>query len=222
MSSLYKVMDTQAAVDQLNRQLPLKARQDGLSPLLKALHQSILRGLAKRATAPSSEEMARLLGDAELASALQTLASLDLVVLNADKTAVLGAYPLTVETTPHQISLGDKTLYAMCALDAVSVAPMFATEVTINSRCHVTGETIQIRMRDRDILMAEPADVMVGIRWQMPSGSAAHSMCTEMVFLKDLETARQWQGDELESIALFCLSDAIDFGAAFFMPLLED
>lgn len=60
----------------------------------------------------------------------------------------------------------------------MTVAPMFDAEVLIESRCHVSGITISILMRGSEILHASPGpDVMIGIRWQMPSGVAAHSMC---------------------------------------------
>ena len=208
------------AVDRLNSQLPLKERQAQLSPALKALHQAILHSLAMHGTVLPTDEMAALVGDAEVAAAIQTLAAQDLIVLDGSATKVVGAYPLTTEVTPHRLRIGDHSLYAMCALDAVSVAPMFATEVRITSHCHVTGEAVHIHMRGADVIDSKPAEVIIGIRWQMPCGVAAHSMCTEMVFLKDSKTAHQWQGDELENISVFTLVEAIEFGMAFFMPLL--
>lgn len=215
-------MNIPSAVDRLNTQLPLRARQGQLSPPLKNLHRTILRSLATRGAPPTPEEMAAQVGAAPLASALQTLGQLDLIVLNAAGTGVVGAYPVTTEPTPHRLVINSHAIYAMCALDAVSVAPMFASEVRIVSQCHVTGEAVQIHMRGPDVIEANPAEVMIGIRWQMPCGVAAHSMCTEMVFLKDGDTARQWQGDEVDTISLFTLGEAIAFGMAFFMPLLDD
>lgn len=215
-------MNTQSAVDRLNSQLPLKARQGQLSPALKKLHQTILVSLVKRGTPPTHEEMAEQVGAAQVATALQTLGAEDLVVLNAAGTDAVGAYPVTTEVTPHQLNIDSRTIYAMCALDAVSVAPMFASEVKIASHCHVSGDPIQIHMQGSEVIESNPDGVMIGIRWQMPSGAAAHSMCTEMVFLKDENTARQWQGDELDSISLFSLADAIAFGMGFFMPLMND
>jgi mercuric reductase len=216
------MMDVQSAVDRLNSQLPLKVRQDQLSPELRQLHQEILQSLVKRGKPLSNAEISKHVGDAGLASTLRTLGENDLVVLNADGKSVVGAYPVTIEQTPHMIQVGANTIYAMCALDAVSVAPMFDTEVTIKSQCYVTAEPVEIQMRGFDVLHASPADVCVGIRWQMPQGSAAHSMCMQMVFLKDAETARQWQGDQTASITIFSLPDAIAFGAAFFMPIMQD
>ena len=213
-------MEIQAAIYRLHQQLPLQARQDQLTPALKQLHQLILCALAKQGVPPGRNEMAEVVGAAKLSAALQRLGAMDLVVLDRTHSVVLGAYPLTTEVTPHQLRMGQHSIYAMCALDAVSVAPMFATAVTINSRCHVSGEPVQIHMQGHDVLSAQPDTVMVGIRWQLPSAVAAHSMCTEMVFLKDLSTAQQWQAGEVDAISIFTLPESIAFGAGFFVPLL--
>ena len=215
-------MNIQSAVDRLNSQLPLKTRQDQLPAALKAAHQNVLYSMAKSGRPPSLEELAQQLGIENIAAALQRLGSDDLVVLDAEGNHPLGAYPITVEQTPHKISINGHTIYAMCALDAVSVAPMFETKVQIDSSCHVSNTPISIRMQGSDILEALPSEqVTVGIRWHMPSEVAAHSMCMEMVFLKVRQTAQAWQDGDIENISLFTLPEAVAFGQAFFMPLLD-
>lgn len=210
------------AVDKLNSQLPLLARQQALPPELVAAHRAILRTLAEEGRAPTNDELAALVGDIGVAAAVERLGGDDLAVLNADRSAVVGAYPMTVEDTVHRLEVNGRPVNAMCALDSVSVGPMYDAEVVIESRCAVTGEPIRIHQKGHDILSAEPsADVRVGVRWQQPDGHAAHSMCLEMVFLKDGDTARQWvedgEGDKTE----FTLDEAVAFGAGFFVPLVR-
>ena len=218
-------MDIQSAIDRLTEQLPLKPRQDQLSLILKRLHQSILRSMAKRGVPPTHTEMVEMLGPINVTEALGVLAELDLVVLDKTGTRVSGAYPLTLETTPHILTIDNHiekyTVYAMCALDAVAVAPMFGSEVNIDSSCRVSGETIRIQMRGLDILAAEPIDVVVGIAWQKPCGVAAHSMCTEMVFIKNSKIAELWQKKTAANTSLFLLPEAVLFAKGFFLPLLE-
>lgn len=212
----------QAAVARLNSQLPLKARQEQLIPALKGLHQYILHFLATHGRPPDNDELKQVSGIKKLDDCLLQLGSDDLVVLNPDGRRILGAYPLTTEVTPHKVTLNKHSLFAMCALDAVSVAPMFATAVQITSSCHTSNIPISIHMRDSDILQVEPGmGVMVGIRWQMPSAVAAHSMCLQMVFLKDRQTAEAWRQGDRDHISLFTLSEAVAFGMAFFLPLLS-
>jgi mercuric reductase len=215
-------MEIQAAVDRLNSQLPLKPRQDKLSPQLKSVHQNVLYSLVKQGRPPSQDELAQQLGKDNVEDSLRTLGKEDLIVLDADRKHPLGAYPVTIEPTPHKITVNGHTIHAMCALDAISVAPMFDTEVQIESTCHASKTPIVIRMQGSKILETQPsANVTVGIRWQMPSDVAAHSMCMEMVFLKDRQTAVAWQDGDTENISLFTLPEAVEFGKAFFVPLLD-
>ena len=211
------------AVQRLNEQLPLKARQQALPPELASVHRATLSSLARQGRPPNREELGELLGNGDIDAALARLASDDLVVLNPACTGIAGAYPMTTEDTPHHLKVNKQPVNAMCALDALSVGPMFNAEVEISSRCHVTGTAITLHMQGETLQEVSPsADVHVGVRWQNPSACAAHSMCLEMVFLLDKPTAIEWQAGDTENTSLFSLQDAIAFGAGFFTPLLQD
>jgi mercuric reductase len=167
---------------------------------------------------------------------MATLAHRDLVVLNGpvvrdEKTRqitsrnleIVGAYPMTTERTPHRVTANGIAVNAMCAVDALAISPLFGGETLIESRCHATGVPILIRQRGMQIVDVAPSsDVRVGIRWQSFSANAAHTLCTEMVFLKDAETAARWRSSDPSSIDLFTLAEAIELGSAFFQPLLEE
>ncbi|WP_462322618.1 alkylmercury lyase family protein [Halochromatium sp.] len=211
-----------AAIDKLSSQLPLRARQQALPPKLAAAHRAILRTLAEEGRAPSNGELAPLVGADGVAAAIERLGGDDLVVLNADRTAVVGAYPMTTEDTAHHLRVNGRAVNAICALDAMVVGPMYDADVAIESRCHVTGEPVRIHQQGHQIHSAEPSDdVRVGVRWEQPGACAAHSMCLEMVFLKDGDTAHRWveegEGDKTE----FTLDEAVAFGAGFFVPLVK-
>jgi mercuric reductase len=214
-------MEINAALERLNQQLPLKQRQDQLKPELKRLHQAILHSLATRGHALTREEIAEAVGIERVTEALVTLGKNDLVVLNEAGDMVVGAYPLTTEATPHKVRIGEIEVNAMCALDAVSVAPMFGVDAWIESSCHITRDPVQIHMRNHQVIESVPLEPIVAVRWQMPCGVAAHSMCMEMVFIKDQAMAEVWQSEDIENISLFKLPDAVEFGSGFFMPLMD-
>ena len=215
-------MDIKQAVTRLNSQLPLKSRQNQLGQELKLVHQSVLQSLVNNGRPPTLTELIYFLNKDEIEIGIQKLAYNDLVVLDAARKNIVGAYPLTIEQTPHQLTVNGQSIFAMCALDALSVAPMFNTAVQIETRCHVTQTAIIINMRDSEILDAQPSlDIRVGVRWQMPTGAAAHSMCLEMVFLLDEQIALQWQNGDVENTSLFTLPEAVEFGSEFFRPLLK-
>jgi len=76
-----------AAIDKLNSQLPLLARQQALPPELAAAHRTtMLRTLAEQGRAPSNDELAPLVGADGVAAAIERLGGDDLVMLDADKT----------------------------------------------------------------------------------------------------------------------------------------
>ncbi|MGD8925579.1 MAG: alkylmercury lyase family protein [Thioalkalispiraceae bacterium] len=215
-------MEIQTAVERLKAQLPLKARQDNLPARLKAMHICVLNSLINNGYPPTIQELKKVLGQESVKEALLRLASDDLIVLDTKGHLPLGAYPVTAERTPHKITVNGFHIYAMCALDAVSVAPVFDKEVIIESICHSSQLPVNIHMQGSELLDVEPTpDVTIGIRWQMPSTVAAHSMCLEMVFFKDRLTAESWQKKDPENISLFTLPEAVAFGTAFFLPLLS-
>jgi len=209
------------AVQRLNQQLPLKDRQDKLSAPLKALHRAVLSTLVTRGRPPTRAEVAALVGEDQVNGAIARLGADDLVVVSADRREILGAYPVTAEKTPHEVHVNGHQIHAMCALDALSVGPMYDVPVEICSACRVSGEAVCIKQEGARILEATPSTTRVGVRWQYPSGDhAAHSMCMEMVFLKDDATAAGWHGGDLQNHTVFTLEDAVQFGARFFIPLL--
>ncbi len=212
-----------SAIDRLSSQLPLQGRQQALPTSLARLHRAMLHSLAERGRPLSRDEIASMLEDDDVDGALARLGKDDLVVLGASENQAVGAYPMTVEDTPHHLKVNGRSVHAMCALDALSVGPMFDAEVDIESRCHVTDEPIRIHQSGSRISSAEPSpEIRVGVRWQNPSACAAHSMCLEMVFLKDGATALAWQDGDTENVGIFTLPEAVEFGAGFFDPLVKD
>lgn len=207
------------AVARLTGQLPLAPGQAALPDGYASVHRAILRGFADRGQAPSLAELARE-SPADAAEVVQRLAEDDLIVL-ADG-IVVGAYPFSLQPTAHRITIDGRGLFAMCSLDAVAIAPVFEREVRIESSCAVTDTPIRIHQSGQSVLSAEPRDLRLGIRWTEPVGSAAHSMCREMVFLADPDAAESWRGPDPESAGVFDLSDGIEFGRRFFCPLLAD
>jgi hypothetical protein len=208
------------ALERLNRQLPLAARQRSLPDELIGLHRAILKSLYSQGQVPTHEEIAALLNNTGIEPALDELRRRDLIVFSEDG-RLAGAYPMTTEPTSHRLVLPGRSINAMCAIDALSVTPMFGGAVEIRSECRVTREPVVIRQQDERIVDASPSSVLTGVRWQMPCGGhAAHSMCVEMVFLKDAGTAQAWHNGALDHHSVFNLNDAVEFGARFFKPLV--
>jgi len=213
-------LSAENALPRLSAFLPLAARQVALEPSTRALHQAILRALASRAEPPNVPALADEVAVADPFAALAQLGSADLVVLDQDG-AVVGAYPVTLETTPHRVQLDGRSVHAMCALDALAVGPLFGCVTRIESSCHACGALIAIEQDDEQIAPGRSlGDVHIGIAWQPTSGCAARSLCREMVFFCCVSHAAAWQAEAPERNAVLSLPQAVLLAKAFFQPLL--
>ena len=209
------------ALERLQRILPLKSRQDACSKPIKELHQSILRSFVDKGRILTREEMESLVSD--LDDAVRVLQEKDMVTFSADGTPV-GAYPFTMETREHVVRANGQQVHAMCALDALAVSPMFGMDAQVDSRCRVTGDPVCVQQSGTTILNADEAgDVHFGIIWGAESADScvADSLCMEMMFLRDAETAREWQESDPHNREIFTLQEAVEFGDRFFAPLLH-
>ena len=210
------------AVHRLQDLLPLRERQRQLDSEFLAVHRAILCSLVETGRPLTSTEMAEMLSDRDARSALAHLSSQDLIVVDAGSGEPIGAYPMTTETTPHRLAIDGREVHAMCALDALAVSPMFGVEIRIDSQCDVSGDPVLVRQREMEILHVAPsADLHVGIHWQTPSDCAAHSLCRDMVFLRDRERSEEWRMAG-PSYQTFTLTDAVEIAADYFKPLLQD
>ena len=117
--------------------------------------------------------------------------------------------------------MNDFIIYAMCALDAIAIAPVFNQTTSIKSVCHVTNDTFQIKQKGSEITnLHDCKEVHVGIRWKDVDDRAAESLCQEMVFLKNASTAEDWLKRGHDK-SVFNLEDAIELATGFFSPLVE-
>jgi hypothetical protein len=201
------------ALERLDRRLPLAQRQSALPPEFAAAHRAILRSQFQTGLIPDLRTLPQ--------GALERLRADDLVVVSKDGIRIVGAYPMTTEPTPHRLVLPGRTIHAMCAVDALSVGAMYGGEVEIESKCRVTHEPVRVKMDGARIVSASPECVLVGVRWDKASGvPAAHSLCMEMVFLRDEAAAMEWSAGDSESHTVLSLQEAAEFGARFFKPLV--
>lgn len=213
-------IDTQSAVARLQQHFPIQQRQAELSQALLGLHCLILNTVVRQGYMPDERAMQDVIGEMPVRDALKQLAEKDLIVLDDDGEA-MGAYPVSLEVTQHKVMIsGQHDIYAMCALDAMAIAPAFRVSTQIESSCAVSGYFLLITMKNKMVISSDHPDIRVGVQWQDPEeGCAASSMCREMVFLRDDEMAEQWSKNKQASV--FTLQQAADFGAEFFTPLLS-
>ncbi|MDH5395219.1 MAG: alkylmercury lyase family protein [Gammaproteobacteria bacterium] len=204
-------MHIDAALHKLNSLLPLKKRQDVLNPYLKSLYREIILSLAHTGQAPSVTDIL----------SMNKLNQDDLIIYDEKNNKITGAYPFSLKQTPHRILLSESELFAMCAFDAVAIAPVYGVSVEIRSHCYITKDEINIKQNADKIVSVKPgSDIFIGIKWQPAGTCAAENLCMEMIFLKNGHVAREWQAASPNK-NIFPLAEAIAFSVHYFRPLIE-
>ena len=209
------------ALIRLNNILPLKQRQNECGEQIKELHQQVLRSFVDSGRMLTRQEMGQYVSN--LDDAIKVLKERDMVVFSEDGNPV-GAYPFTTEAREHTVWVNGHQVYAMCALDALAVSPMFGVETQIASRCRITGEPANIRQSGKTILNRDEAsEIHFGIIWGAANTDAccADSLCMEMIFLRDSKIAQRWLAQDPDNREVFTLQEAVEFGARFFVPLIS-
>ncbi len=209
------------ALNRLKRILPLHENQRKMSAAGIKLQQAAMRGFVDDGKIPSRQRMLAMVGGDE--GVIEELKASDTVVFN-NKGEPIGAYPFTSGARVHRVTVNGHTVYAMCALDALSVHPMYQMPVEIDSACAVTGEHIHLIQNRGELVDSDSNRANVGINWNAASSSCccADSLCTEMLFLKDKQTAEEWLSEDNEGREIFTLDEAVSFGSRFFAPLVCD
>lgn len=211
----------QAGLKQLNQILPLKANQRSLSSELIQLHRDILHAYIEKGRTLSKAELALKVDDID--TAIKLLQDKDLVVF-ASSGEPIGAYPFTMEEREHQVIINSHKIHSMCAMDALSISPMFNTPLEIHSQCRISGAAIKIVQDGFKILNEDDlGETVFAINWNAASANTccADSLCTEMIFIQGHTTAQKWLHEDLQNRQVYTLSEAIYFGAGFFVPLVS-
>jgi len=209
------------ALNRLKHILPIKDRQDRCEPQIKLLHQKILQSFVTQGRILNIDEMTECVDNTS--QAIDILSENDMVIFS-ESGEPIGAYPFTMSTREHMVLVNGFNVHAMCALDALAIAPMFNTNTDIRSQCRVTGETVSIKMSGETVQnQHEAGNIFFGITWGASDSaiSCADSLCLEMIFLKDYETAQKWQSDDIAERETFTLQEAVQFSSRFFSPLLS-
>jgi len=214
-------MKIENALNRLNQVLPLKEKQDKCSEQIKVLHQQILLSFVTRGRILTKSEMADHVSN--LGDTLDVLRKNDMVVFS-DNGDPAGAYPFIMEERENKVSVNGYQVYAMCALDALAVSPMFEVKVQIDSLCRITETPLHIEQSGMVIEnLDDVTEVCFGIDWGAIESDTccADSLCLDMLFLKDNKIAQQWLANNPEERDIFTLPQAIEFASRFFVPLME-
>lgn len=220
-SQEYKEHGSQEMILEYSCVSPIKVCQNKLSERGIIVHKAILRSFAERGQPLKREEISLMYPTEDVIAILKTLQQNDLAVLN-DEGELIGAYPFTQVDTPHTLLINGQTLHAMCSFDALGVSAMFGVEVDIHSRCHLSQDSIHIKMLNKKVIKVNYPELRVGIPKKSSKGCAARNLCPEMIFLRDAKIADDWVAEKVDILLLLSLQEAIELSAFYFVPLVSD
>jgi hypothetical protein len=175
------------------------ARRARLRDAERELYFWILRSFATEGR-PTSADTAAEIGRLELDAqeTLATLAREDLVHLGDDGEVVV-AYPFSGRPTAHQVRFQNgHEAYAMCAIDALGVAPMFEQPVQIASKDPLAGDTVRVQLAPEGdgTWEPEPAVVVAGVI--DCSGDSFRGCCPALNFFASAESGERWLAQHAE------------------------
>lgn len=171
---------------------------------LRAVQQRVLRSFAGSGSPPSAaslDETAAASG-ADGREVLARLHAADFQRLDRAG-AISAAYPFSTAPTRHRVQIeGGPAVFAMCAVDALGIAAMLGTPVTITSAEPGTGLPIAVTVPASGASAVwEPAGAVVfnGERTGCSSAPdavvpsvAADACCAAMNFFTTRNSARAW------------------------------
>lgn len=169
------------------------ARRARLSEAKRELYFWILQQFASRGR-PSNGDMHRAASrlGLEAEPVLATLAREDLVHLDHEGEIAV-AYPFSGRPTAHVVrfSSGHET-YAMCAIDALGIAPMFDEQIAVRSRDPLSGEAIDVGLAPGGEADWSPDSAVVVAGAMHGQGESCQSCCPVLNFFASRGNAESW------------------------------
>jgi len=202
-----------------------RARLEPLSPGERGVYDWILRAFATGAP-PTADTLADAASsfEIEIEAALATFAREDLVDHDPATGAILVAYPFSGTPRGHRVLVdGNHYVEAMCAIDALGIAPMLGLPIEITSRDPHTGTEIWVRLDPGEGAWWEPQSAVVLDGCVCTDGPSYRNWCAALNFFESGESALRYLAANPDvSGRAIPLPEAIELGRSIFGDLLPD
>lgn len=158
-----------------------------------AVHRAILRGFAATGAPPTEEDLSAVLGDhgRPLADVLSALHQMDAIRLAPDGHIAV-AYPFSATPTRHRVRIANRTdVFAMCAIDALGIAPMLGADTLISSDDASIGEPVMVSTIDGRTKWT-PSTAVAVIGAGAGGGPSADCCCDYLNLFTNVDAANAW------------------------------
>ncbi len=199
------------------------ARTQGLSAAERSFYFWILRSFAA-GTPPEGEPTRRAAArfglDAD--QALAVFARQDLVHADASGRPVV-AYPFSAEERGHRVLIDEHWVEAMCAIDALGIAPMLELPIEIVSRDPLSGGEVWVRLDPAEGAWWEPTEAVVLAGSACCEGPSFRGCCDVLNFFEARDNAERYLRDHPSVSGVpISIPDAIEVGRVVFGGVFEE
>lgn len=125
--------------------------------------RKVVLNLIRKGKAPEADLLAVDLRcpRADAAALLDALVAKGYVVRDEAR-GITAAYPLSVRPTHHRVTLGgSQAVYALCAVDALGVSPLFGVSAAIETRCPHCEQPIGLEVHEGEVRRREPSTAVL-------------------------------------------------------------
>ncbi len=158
----------------------------------------------------------------DLGEALAVLAREDLVHVDGNGRPVV-AYPFSAKPRGHRVLIdGERWVEAMCAIDALGIAPMLGVAIEIHSRDPVNAGEVWVRLDQREGAWWEPEEAVVLSGSTCCEGPSFGGCCDVLNFFETRENAERYLAEHREVAGHpISLPEAIEAGRIVFGDLFR-
>jgi hypothetical protein len=201
------------------------ARLNGLNDNERSLYRWILSSFAGGGH-PAVDELCDLASELglEIEDTLVLFANLDLVHHDPSTGEILVAYPFSAGPRGHSVLINSThRVEAMCAIDALGIAPMLQQPIEITSHDPLSGSEIWVRLDPSEGTWWEPPTAVVLAGSASCDGPSFHGCCDVLNFFQTDESANTYLAahPELSGFPI-SIPDAIEVGRTVFADLLKE
>jgi len=197
-------------------------RASRLAPGERAVYSAILRSFVDgtvpdRATIASESTRHGLAVDDIVA----TLAREDLVHLDPSGQVEV-AYPFSGRPTRHRVRFNGHEVFAMCAIDALGIAPMLDAPIEVSSRDPLDGHAITVSLAPDGTASWEPEQAVV-VTGCTRESAAFSSCCQVLNFFASPANAERYllQHTDVRGFAI-SIPQAVELGRLTFGDVMMD
>jgi Alkylmercury lyase len=134
------------------------------------------------------------------------------------------AYPFSARPRGHRVLIdSEHWVEAMCAIDALGIAPMLGLPIEISSRDPVSGAEVWVRVEPADGPWWEPKEAVVLAASTWGDGPSFRGCCEVLNFFESTENAARYLAEHPEVSGLpISIPEASELGRTVFGDVLKE